>query len=60
MEAYKGSTCMRLTSCGNGEWRSIEVEVADAEPLVGMALLERNALNIAVKPGGAVSIEPLP
>jgi len=40
----------------NGSLRIVEVEAADAQPLVGMELLHGNDLFIRVKIGGAVSI----
>jgi clan AA aspartic protease len=42
-----------------GEERTVEVESADTEPPVGMALLAGNQLNIEVCAGGDVKIEPL-
>jgi clan AA aspartic protease len=38
--------------------RTVEVESADIEPLVGMSLLAGNQLFINVRPGGDVKIEP--
>jgi clan AA aspartic protease len=40
--------------------RSIEVEAAETEPLLGMALLQGHELRISVAEGGSVSIESLP
>ena len=40
-----------------GEPRYIRVGVADATPLVGMRLLDRHNLNIAVEDGGRVVIQ---
>ena len=42
-----------------GEERTVEVESADIEPLVGMSPLAGNQLSIEVRSGGDVSIEPL-
>jgi clan AA aspartic protease len=42
----------------NGEERTIEVEEANIEPLVGMELARGSQLNIHVVPGGTVRIEP--
>jgi clan AA aspartic protease len=42
-----------------GTERSILVEAAETEPLVGMALLEFHRLQMDVIDGGDVSIEPL-
>jgi clan AA aspartic protease len=44
----------------NGRPRSVEVDSADTDPLVGMALLDGHHLRIAVVPGGIVSIDALP
>lgn len=40
----------------DGQLRSVEVEAADAQPLIGMALLRGAELHIHVVPGGSVSI----
>jgi clan AA aspartic protease len=50
----------RATVIWDGQRRRVQVEAADVDPLVGMALLERHSLNIEVVSGGAVSIKPLP
>ena len=42
-----------------GQSRKIEVESADVQPLIGMALLEGYDLHIEVVEGGAVTIERL-
>ncbi len=42
-----------------GEERSVEVESADIEPLVGMSLLAGSQLTIEVRPHGVVKIQPL-
>ncbi len=42
------------------EWeaqpRNLEVEATDAQPLVGMALMQGSELRVHVMPGGAVTI----
>ena len=43
----------------NNEIRTIEIEAADTQPLIGMALLEGYDLHIQVVEGGAVTIESL-
>ena len=44
----------------DGQPRTIEVEAADTEPLVGMSLLDRHSLRIDVLSGGVVTISALP
>ena len=44
----------------DGRLRTIEVESADTEPLVGMSLLDRHALRIDVIGGGVVNISAIP
>jgi clan AA aspartic protease len=44
----------------DGQPRSVEVEAADAEPLVGMSLLDRHSLRIDVLSGGVVTITAFP
>lgn len=44
----------------DGQPRTVEVEAADTEPLVGMSLLEHHALRIDVLNGGTVTITALP
>jgi clan AA aspartic protease len=44
----------------DGNWRPVLVSVIGGEVLVGMRLLAGHALRVAVVPGGAVEIEPLP
>ena len=44
----------------HGRPRNVEVEAADAQPLLGMALLWDSELRIPVVPGGAVTITELP
>lgn len=43
----------------HGQVRSVEVEGANAQPLLGMALLQGSALRIQVIPGGEVIIAQL-
>jgi len=43
----------------NDQPRTIEVDAADAQSLVGMALLERYSLQMDVVSGGEVTITPL-
>ena len=40
--------------------RSVPVAELDATPLVGMGLLDGHELKIEVRPGGKVTIKPLP
>lgn len=44
----------------DGQPRTVEVEAANTEPLVGMSLLDRHSLRIDVFPGGVVTVTPLP
>jgi clan AA aspartic protease len=44
----------------DGQLRTVEVEAADTEPLVGMSLLDRHSLRIDVLSGGVVTITALP
>ena len=44
----------------DGRLRTVEVESADTEPLVGMSLLDRHALRIDVIGGGVVNISAIP
>ena len=44
----------------NGQPRAVEIEAVNAEPLVGMTLLERHSLRIDVMRGGTVTINSLP
>lgn len=44
----------------NGGWRPVLVSAVGDEALLGMRLLAGNELRIAVVPGGAVEITPLP
>src|SRR5262245_49252266 len=43
----------------DGQGRSVEVDAANTQPLLGMALLHGSELKIQVKPGGAVEIVAL-
>lgn len=44
----------------DGEPRTVEVEAADTDSLVGMSLLDRHTLRIDILPGGVVTIMELP
>jgi clan AA aspartic protease len=44
----------------HGQSRRLEVEEADAQPLVGMALMKGSDLKIEVLPGGLVTIAERP
>ena len=44
----------------DGQPRTMEVEAADTEPLVGMSLLEHHSLRIDIRNGGIVTITALP
>lgn len=44
----------------DGQPRTVEVEAADTEPLVGMTLLDRHSLRIDVLSGWVVTIMALP
>ena len=44
----------------DGQPRPIEVQAADAQPLVGMNLLHRHSLRINIVKGGPVEIVALP
>jgi clan AA aspartic protease len=39
--------------------RTIEIEAAEVDPLIGMSLLSQHRLSIDVRPGGSVSVKPL-
>lgn len=43
----------------NNQLRSIEIEAANTQPLIGMALMRGYDLNIEVFEGGAVSLQTL-
>lgn len=49
-----------VTVIWDGQPRTVEVEAADAEPLVGMGMLDRHSLRIDVLTGGVVTIRALP
>jgi clan AA aspartic protease len=44
----------------HGQTRTVEVEATDAQPLLGMALMEGSELRIQVAPSGAVAVAKLP
>jgi len=44
----------------DGQPRTVEVEAADTDPLVGMSLLDHHALRIDILDGGVVTITALP
>ncbi len=44
----------------HGQPRNVEVEAADAQPILGMALLQASELSMQVTPGGAVTITQMP
>jgi clan AA aspartic protease len=44
----------------HGQARTVEVESADAQPLLGMALMEGSELRMQVLPGGSVILMELP
>jgi clan AA aspartic protease len=44
----------------DGQPRTVEVEAADTEPLVGMSLLDHHSLQIDVLRGGVVTVSALP
>lgn len=44
----------------NGQSRDVEVDVADAQPLLGMSLMLGSELRIAVVDGGETTIAQLP
>ena len=48
------------TALWDGQPRSVDVEAADTEPLVGMSLLAQHSLRIDVANGGVVTITALP
>jgi len=49
-----------LTVLWDGQPRMIEVEAAETEPLIGMALLAGHDLQMRVVPDGEVAITPIP
>jgi clan AA aspartic protease len=44
----------------DGQPRTVTVEAADTDPLVGMSLLDRHSLRIDVLSGGVVTVSALP
>jgi clan AA aspartic protease len=44
----------------DGQPRTVTVEAADTDPLVGMSLLDRHSLRIDVLRGGVVTVSALP
>jgi clan AA aspartic protease len=44
----------------HGQQRSVEVEATDAQPLLGMAIMQGSELRIQVVPGGTVAIAENP
>ena len=44
----------------DGQPRSVEVEACDAQPLLGMALMQDSELRVQVLSGGRVTITALP
>ena len=44
----------------DGQPRNVEVEAADAQPLIGMALMQGSELRVHVMPGGPVTIAGQP
>ena len=44
----------------DGQFRAVEVEAADTDPLVGMNLLDGYSLRVDVQSGGIVTITVLP
>jgi len=49
-----------LTVLWHGQPRAVEVEAADARPLLGMAMIRGSELRIQAVPGGSVTIAELP
>ena len=47
-----------VTVLWNGRPRYVDVDEADATPLVGMALMDSHSLYVEVRDGGRVVIEP--
>lgn len=43
----------------NNQLRSIEIEAANTQPLIGMALMRGYNLHIEIVEGGSVALEPL-
>ena len=44
----------------DGQLRDVEVEAADAQPLIGMAMMRGSELRVRVMPGSSVTIARLP
>jgi clan AA aspartic protease len=44
----------------HGQQRTIEIEAADAQSLLGMALMEGSELRVQIEPGGSVTITEPP
>lgn len=49
-----------VTLLWDGQWRTVEIDAADTDALVGMELLYRCSLYIEAIEGGTVVIEALP
>lgn len=49
-----------VTLLWDGQWQTVEVDAADTDALVGMALLDGYNLSVQVVVGGHVVIEALP
>ncbi|MHB1421681.1 MAG: hypothetical protein ACYC3I_00515 [Gemmataceae bacterium] len=60
----EGSECLFDVYAGKVVWdgkeRSIQIDEADSEPLVGMALLSGYDLKMQVRPRGKITIKRLP
>jgi clan AA aspartic protease len=50
----------RATVMWDGQPRTVEVEAADTESLMGMSLLDRHSLRIDILTGGVVTITAIP
>jgi clan AA aspartic protease len=50
----------RATVVWDGNLRVVDVEAGDADPLLGMAMLEGHELRMQVVDGGAVTVVALP
>jgi clan AA aspartic protease len=63
-ELADGSTCAFQVYRGKVVWdgkvRTILVDEADTDPLVGMKLLRGHELKMQIRPGGKVTIKRLP
>jgi len=59
-----GSTVRHDVYCGFVDWFGelylVDIDAADADPLLGTSLLNHHRLTIDVHPGGPVNIAPLP